>query len=249
MRVPCKCEERTCGHSHRVHASFFSQYFELVSCSVWIFRLSAAAVAQWNVLCGFTPTLTVLFLPVRYFLLGFSLLFPLAYGFCTQVYCKFLYRIRLTLPSPVHSNLSLRSHNKTSFFFFLHWIGWLARPDVQKILLKDEVTGWNQFRDPIKRPSNCVVWWTELRGCVKVEVTILGSQSRISNSPYGLCGHKTTLNLLFNQSSGEAVWKSRRLSWAPCPKYSNSPYGLCRCSFVKQHWNWTCLMIWQTHNQ
>lgn len=118
MRVPCKCEERTCGHSHRVHASFFSQYFELVSCSVWIFRLSAAAVAQWNVLCGFTPTLTVLFLPVRYFLLGFSLLFPLAYGFCTQVYCKFLYRIRLTLPSPVHSNLSLRSHNKTSFFFF-----------------------------------------------------------------------------------------------------------------------------------
>ena len=41
-------------------------------------------------------------------------------------------------------------------------------------------------------PSSIVVvqgMRSELRGCVKVEVAVL-----ISNSPYGLCGRKATLN-------------------------------------------------------
>ena len=36
---------------------------------------------------------------------------------------------------------------------------------------------------------------SELRGCVKVEVDVLGSPSMIVQNIYGLCGRKATLNL------------------------------------------------------
>ena len=44
----------------------------------------------------------------------------------------------------------------------------------------------------------------------------------VPNSPYGLCGHKATLNLLRTELCE---------SWSRCPRLPdpNSPYGLCGC--------------------
>ena len=53
---------------------------------------------------------------------------------------------------------------------------------------------------------------SELRGCVKVEIAILGSFP-VSNKPDGFCERKATLE----QTNSGAEWKNMWTSWAPRP--------------------------------